>query len=408
MNRDLRFGRAGTPVSSFDPERMDAPTSAEEAQPLFPSMFLGGFECSAKRRADGRRLDLLATTGHDRFAEADYRLLRRHGVSAARDGLRWHLIEATPNQYDWSSALPMVRAAQRVGVQIIWDLCHYGWPDGIDIWSDAFVDRFSRFAAAAARLVTAESDATPFFCTVNEISFWAWAGGETGQFAPATHGRGNELKRQLARASIAATAAIRAVAPHARFIHAEPAIHIDPGAAKPEEIAFCEHYRRAQFEALDMIAGRFEPELGGAPEFLDVVGINYYPDNQWYLHGGTIPLGHHAYRPLRDLLAEYHARYGRPMILAETGAEGSARASWLHYVGAEVRAAQRAGTPVEGICLYPILDYQGWHNDRTCPVGLFSLPDADGRRVTDPDFSEELDRQRFLFAGAARSRGAAG
>ena len=106
---------------------------------------------------------------------------------------------------------------------------------------------------------------------------------------------------------------------------------------------------------------------------------------------------------MRDLLTEAQARYGRPVIIAETGAEGSARASWLHYVCAEVRAARRSDVPVEGICLYPILDYPGWDNDRPCAVGLYSMPDGAGRRRADLDFSAELDRQRLNFRDSAWS-----
>src|SRR5918995_5987099 len=123
---------------------------------LFRSFFLGGFECSSHRRSDGRRLDLLAATGHDRFVRDDYRALAHHGLATARDGFRWHLIETKPDRYDWSSALPMLRAARESGVQIVWDLCHYGWPDDVDIWSPHFIDRFARFAMAAARIVRAE------------------------------------------------------------------------------------------------------------------------------------------------------------------------------------------------------------------------------------------------------------
>ena len=126
----------------------------------------------------------------------------------------------------------MLRAARR-WASGRWDLCHYGWPDGLDIWSSAFVERFARYAASAARVVAEESDTPPIFCVVNEISFWAWAGGEVGRFAPAAQGRGGELKRQLVRAAITATAAVRAAVPNARFIHAEPAIHVTAGRPTP-------------------------------------------------------------------------------------------------------------------------------------------------------------------------------
>lgn len=372
--------------------------------PLFSSFFLAGFECSSQRRADGRRLDLLAATGHDRTAPEDYRQLAGHGIRAARDGLRWHLIEASPGRYDWSSFLPMLRAARDGGTQVAWDLCHYGWPDGLDIWSPAFVGRFARFAAAAARVVRDETAGAPIYCPVNEISYWAWAGGDVGRFNPGSHGRGYELKCQLVRASIAAIEAIRAVDPRARFITAEPLIHVSPGA-DPKLVQAAETSRLTQFEAFDMLVGAREPGLGGHPSLLDVVGVNYYPENQWYYGGSTLPMGHHAYRPLSDMLAEAQARYGRPLLVAETGAEGSGRAAWLHYVCAEVRAVMDLGVPVEGVTCYPILEYPGWDDERACPAGLLSEPDAAGRRTACAPVAQELRRQQAAFADWGR-RGA--
>ena len=354
---------------------------------LFASFFGGGFECSTHRRRDRRRLDLLAATGHDRFAAQDYGRLLPFGLRTARDGLRWHLVESTPGRYDWSSFLPMLRAASEYGVQVVWDLCHYGYPDHLRIWDPGFIDSFARFAAAAACIVAAETDVVPFYCPVNEISYWAWAGGTVGRINPASRHRGHELKRQLVRCAIAAIEAVREVDARARFVHAEPLINI---------VARTPDHNEAQFEAWDMLTGRAAPELGGRPDYLDIAGLNYYPDNQWRAKNSTIPLGHHLYRPLRELLARVHGRYGRPLYLAETGAEGSGRAAWLYYVGAEVRAAMRAGVPVEGVCVYPILDYPGWEDERHCEVGLFSRADQDGHRSTCLDLAEELGRQQAL------------
>ncbi|MEE1611366.1 hypothetical protein [Microvirga sp. CF3016] len=139
----------------------------------FGSFFLGGFECSSHWRSDGRRLDLLASTQHDRLAAMDYELLARHGIRAVRDGLRRHLIEKRPGYYDWSSFPPMLRTSEAVGKRVIWDLCHYGYPDDLDIWSTAFIDRFARFASAAAQLIKEKSRHVPVYCPVNEMSFWA-------------------------------------------------------------------------------------------------------------------------------------------------------------------------------------------------------------------------------------------
>ena len=325
-------------------------------RPLFRSFFAAGFECSSHRRFDGRRIDCIASTAHDRCCDADYSAIVRHGLRTARDGFRWHLIEAEPGRYDWSSALPMLRAARRYKVQVIWDLCHYGWP---------------------------------------EMSYWAWAGTDGALMNPFAPGCAAALKRRLVEATMAAMAAVRAVAARARFLHVEPCVNII--AARDEDRAEAEGWHLAQYEALDMLAGRSAPELRGNPGCLDIVGVNYYPGNQWYHGGSTIPMGLHSYRPFRDLLAEVYARYERPLMISETGAEGSGRGSWLHYICGEVDAARQAGIPVEAICLYPILDYPGWANDRPCEVGLFTPADADGRRSIHESFAAELHRQQRHF-----------
>jgi len=364
---------------------------------LFQSFFLGGFECSSHRRRDGRRLDLLAATKHNRFVVEDYQALACHRISTVRDGLRWHLIELAPGRYDWSSLMPMLHAARGCGTQVIWDLCHYGWPDDLDIWSPEFVSRFAAFAAAAAHIIRNETESVPFYCPVNEMAFWAWAGGDVGHFNPCAQGRGPELNRQLVRAAIAATRAIRAVDSRAKFVCAEPLINVLPSSPDPDDVHAAEVKRLSQYESIDLLTGRLEPELGGSPDLLDLVGLNYYPDNQWYLGGSTVPMGHYAYRPLSEMLTEAHQRYNKPIFLAETGAEGSSRAAWLSYVGAEVRAAVSMGVPVSGICLYPVIDYPGWENDRLCPAGLLSDPDSHGARAPYLPLARELRRQQRVF-----------
>ena len=357
--------------------------------PLFGSMLMGGFECAAHKLVSGKRLDITASSGHDIEAAADYRLLQDHGMGAARDGLRWHLIERRPGVYDWSSFLPMLRAARDTGMPVIWDLLHYGVPNGVDIFSPRFVDRFAAFARAVAGVIAGETEAPPVFTPINEISFWAFAGGEVGGLNPFARGRGDAVKRQLVRATLAAADAVRSVDAQARIACAEPLIHILPRDATPEAVRVAAMHNESQFEAVDMLLGRTAPELGGNPAALDIIGVNYYYNNQWVDGAGTVYLGDFRHQPLHRLLATVTARYDQPVYIAETGTEGVFRPHWLDYICDEVVEAAAQGTQIGGICLYPIISHLGWDDDRHCQNGLF-----DGHHIGAP---------RDAFAPLARA-----
>jgi beta-glucosidase/6-phospho-beta-glucosidase/beta-galactosidase len=361
----------------------------------FRSFFLGGFECSTHRLRDGKRLDVICATGHDRFADQDYQRLRSIGIETARDGVRWHLIESSPRKYDFTSAAGMVRAAAGNEVQVIWDLCHYGWPDDIDIFSAEFVDRFAEFAWAFAQFLKSEAGGTPYFTPVNEISFFAWAAGEVGYLNPFGRGRGDELKRQLVRANLAAAGAIRDISPEARFVHVDPLIRIatDPFMSAAQ-INRADDHMRSSFTAWDMIAGRTAPELGGCEDYFDIVGANYYVHNQWVYEGKFLEPDDPRYVPLHELLANLHKRYERPLFIAETGIEDHRRPQWLRYVCDEVIAALRAGIPIEGICLYPIVNHPGWDDGRHCHNGLWDYCNDCGSREVYKPLADELARQQ--------------
>jgi hypothetical protein len=386
-------------IAAFEAARR---VPAPARPPLFQSFFQGGFECSTHRRGHDRaRIDVIAATAHDARAASDYARLQQHGILTVRDGLRWHLIETAPGVYDWSSLEKQLAGAAATGTQVIWDLLHYGWPDDLDPWTPEFVVRFAAFAEAAARRIGARTPGTCFYSPVNEISFLSWGGGDVGYMNPFARGRGFEFKVQLARAAIAAMEAIRRVDPAARFVHADPVINIAVDPARPEEAGAAQGHRLAQFQAWDLIAGRMWPQIGGRPELLDIVGVNFYHNNQW-IHGGPpIARGHAQYKPFHLMLAETYARYGRPIFVAETGIEGGARPEWLGYVADEVTKAIALGVPVEGICLYPVLDHPGWDDDRYCPNGLMNHdPEDDSREVFAP-LADELARQQARFSRAS-------
>ncbi len=146
-----------------------------------------------------------------------------------------------------------------------------------------------------------------------------------------------------------------------------------------------------------MTAGRSNPELGGSEELLDILGVNYYWNNQWIHNGERTPPGHRQHRPLHKMLQDLWTRYRRPIVITETGAEADAAFGWLGYVAAEVRQARRLGVPVAGICLYPVMDYPGWDDERHCGCGLIEIAEGWSARRLRQDLMEEVRIQSSLI-----------
>ncbi len=326
---------------------------------------MAGFESACQINGDSQRLDMISAVQHDVEADSDYGLIRDLGIRSARDGIRWHLIDRG-NHYDFASLRPMANAAENHGVQVIWNLLHYGWPDDLDVFSPEFVDRFGKFAGAVARFFADRSDDVPFYAPVNEISFLSWAASR-GAMYPYAYGRDAELKRQLILAAITACEAIWDVDTRARFVYPEPTIHCVPLPERPDWTQPAEAQNESQFEAWDMMAGYKSPELGGDSKYLDILGVNFYHSNQWECPDGARIHWHIKPRdarwiPLNRLLETIYRRYQRPLFVAETSHVGVGRAEWIVEVAEEVRITRDKGIPVEGICLYPILDRHDWED----------------------------------------------
>ena len=362
----------------------------------FSSFFQAGFECATHTNIHKKRLDIVAATSHDIFVRQDYARLKELGIHTVREGARWHVIETSPGVYDFSSLALLYDAAQELDIEIVLDLMHFGWPDHVDIFGPEFVSSFERFAAATARFLDGRGLAKAFVLPVNEISYLSWAGGDQAAINPHARGRGGALKKQLVEATIRASRVLRRELPSVCIASAEPVIHIVGRESIPGDCFAAEKHRLAMFEAWDMLTGKSHPELGGRPDYLDVVGVNFYDRNQWVNHGETLAPEDARYRPFHQILIEVWKRYGCPMFVSETGTEDDARPSWLAYVGAEVRKALERGVPIHGICLYPILNHPGWDDDRHCCNGLYDYADENGNREMFLPLAEAIEHQQAL------------
>jgi hypothetical protein len=370
----------------------------------FRSFFMGGFESAYHVNIYGHRVDMIASTGHDVHARQDYARAREIGIVTVRDAIRWHLVDRT-NRYDLSSFMPMLDAALREDVQVIWTLCHYGWPDNLDVFSSHFIDRFANYSRFMAKVLVDKGVDAPIFIPFNEISYLCHAICTEGDIYPYAIGQDWELKRQIVRATIEATEAIRSVAPRARFVHVDPIINVVPPVNRPDLAEEAAARKQGQYEAAEMIAGRKDPELGGREDYLDLVGVNFYHANQWEHPGDKTIFWHHTprdprWRPLHALLKEAQAAYRRPLFIAETSHVGIGRPAWARETLHEVRLAQTQDVNLYGVCLYPIVDrhcwtdYSHWHNSGIWDVN----PQRGYARTLSKEYFAAFQEMRDLYS----------
>ncbi len=371
---------------------------------LFRSFWHGGFEAACHINLAGVRRDMVRSTQHDRHVESDYRLLRDQHIQTVRESIRWHLVDRQ-GQLDFSTVAPFVQAARAQDIQVIWTLCHYGWPDDVDLLSPEFVDRFRTYAGAVARYLQAEQDGPALYAPINEISFFAWAAGAVGIFYPYMKDQGRLVKQQLIRATLAACDAIWEVDPQARMVHIDPIMHVTSPRDRPDLAQEAAEETAYQFEAWDMLGGYTHQELGGHPRYLDIIGVNFYFSNQWERNGGRLIWEENPrderWVPLHELLGNVWNRYRRPLYIAETSHIGIGRGTWLAEITDEVLLAREAGTPVDAVCLYPVIDRHDWDNvDHWHNSGLWDfrhLPDGTHQRVLVEEYAEQLRRSQELL-----------
>jgi hypothetical protein len=58
----------------------------------------------------------------------------------------------------------------------------------------------------------------------------------------------------------------------------------------------------------------------------------------------------------------------------------------------------QSGVPIEGVCLYPIVNFPWWDDGRHLHNGLWDSPNESGEREIYQPLADELARQQRRFA----------
>lgn len=335
---------------------------------------MGGFEGADHINAKEDRLDMVQGSGHDFHVEEDYARLAAMGIKTVRESVGWRICRPTlDDQLNVTRALKFAKAAKKEGIQIIWTFMHYGTPEGVSLKDDSFIDHFTEYAVKIATALAPYSK-VPVFNLINEISYLSWAVAHTDYMHPYREQLdGFEIKCRLVKAVVRAANEIKKIIPGARFLHVEPIMHVVPPVDKPELAEEAERFKSYQWQTFDMFR-----DAG----LLDLIGVNYYYNGQIEFNGDALCWETPDRRriPFKQMLADVYARYNQPFIISETGHFDDGRGPWLDSVLAEVHEAKQDGIPVEGVCIYPVLDRPCWHNpDTFIATGLIEIAD-DGRR----------------------------
>lgn len=388
---------------------------------------------TAPHPATGRTLDEYALTGHYARWASDLALMRSLGVSIARYGIPWHIINPVPNIWSFEFADAALGRMLDLGIEPIVDLVHYGLPSWIE---GAFLSpSYPRHVAEYARRVAERyAGRIRWYTPLNEPRITAWYCGRLGWWPPYERSWRGFVRVMLGvcRGIVATAEALRAVDPEIVLCHVDATDHfvaVDPSCR--DEAALRQH---VVFLALDLVTGRVDRGhalwawllgLGATEADLEwfqahpvdpgVIGLNLYP--MFTLKLVTRDRGRlrvkmpYAGGALVEQVARAYAeRYDAPLFVSETASVGSVarRRAWLDGSVEAVKRLRADGIPIVGYTWWPMFSLVTWaYRQGRNPsshylkhMGLWDL-DVKLERVATP-LVEDYQR---LVAGGARDVG---
>lgn len=379
----------------------------------FSSFWMAGFECTDQLNAFGHRVDILKETGHLELIDQDYQRLKPFNITTVREGIRWTHVETRPYHYDWSTVKIVLERGKANRVQQLWDICHFGFPDDLTPLHPLFARRFAALCRAFVKFYRSfDASGTLIVTPINEVSFLSWLGGDVAGTSPYCRANGWQVKYALMRAYIEGVAAMREEDPSIKILTTEPLINAVPELnASPERIEQALMWHNFQYQAVDILSGFMSPELGGKPEYVDIVGLNFYYLNQWEIDVWKPLIWKDSppdprWMPLRDLYTEVYDRYQKPIVLTETSHPKEDRPQWMNMIAEETAAAIEQGIPLYGICIYPIIDRPDWDDlTKWHNAGLWDAvlhENAPPERVLYEPYAEALSEGQELIDEALK------
>lgn len=359
-------------------------------------LFATGIENSYPTIAGGVRVDEMDKCGHYERWREDLALVSQLGLRYLRWGPPLYRTLVGPGRYDWSWCDEALAEMDRLGIEPILDLCHFGLPDWLgNFQNDDFPDYFAEYAAACAARYQRVRRWTP----VNEILITALFSARYGWWNErlASERAFVRATLNLCRANLLAMRAIRSRLPDALFIQSESLEYTHASAPALQRAADFHNERR--FLPLDLTYGRalsgpmrrYLLENGATAAELVffrrhstrtgcVLGTDYYVTNEHLLTAEDVTcpsgenLGYYA------LARQYYERYGLPLMHTETNLwEKDDAVRWLSKQWNCLLRLRQEAVPIIGFTWYSLTDQMDWDTAlredarRVNAVGLFDL-----------------------------------
>jgi len=365
-----------------------------------PFVWGAGIECSFVPHL---KVDQFEWTQHNRFWREDFRRAREElGISTLRYALPWHQIETSPGTFDWSRADERVAFARELGIDLYLDVMHFGTPTWLSqaAGDPEFPEALERFTTA---LVERYRSTIHTWSPCNEPLVLALFSGDFGFWPPhARKWRGYmPVLSRVVQATSRAIRAIRRADPQATVLLCDNVENYKSRDASLQIEVRRRNLRR--FLVMDLLTGRLDARhplfpwvtayglseididwFRTNPQRPDVMGLDYYPNSEWQLERTSdgirqrrteTPIG------LYGMAQAYYSRYGLPMMLTETSADGHPinREIWLEQTVEDCRRLRTEGVPMLGYFWWPMIDQLDWDGALTHrigkvhEVGLFNL-----------------------------------
>ncbi len=379
-------------------------------------------------------VDELGWTGHRTRWREDLALAADVGATGIRYGITWPEVEVAPGRYDFTQVDAVLSEMERLGLEPVWDLVHFGVPAHLKggYQDPDFPEAFAAYAEAFARRYRGTvRKLTPW----NEPYISVYFRGGWGIWPPHLKGREGfvQLFAPLMRALHDGIRRVERVAPDMQIWLNDGADTFHP--VRPEvadEARFRTLQRYAPFDVLRglavpghetyewLVKAGYPPHelerLAAEPVRIDVIGLDYYPETE---HDFDVDeAGEPVITTAREKLGlaatalAYHERFGLPLFVAESSASGTdaQRREWIEWNLREIEAARQGGADVVGYTWWPLFDHIDWNTlltQRTgfvCPAGLYSLvPTVSDRQETDAAraFREAATRSEAAETAAA-------